>query len=69
MDTDPKPEFGINYIEYADDNIYHGMCLAVVRRSSFGKYRSEVVIKVFADEDEDYNQRCAEELLEKLREK
>lgn len=69
MDADIKPRFGINYVEYEDNNIYYGRCLAVVRRSRFGGYCSEVVIKVFSDEDESYNQRCAEELLEKLTEK
>lgn len=51
-----------------DDEFEYNGKLAVGRRSITNSGICSSVIKVFADEDEEYNQRCAEELLEKLRE-
>lgn len=69
MDNDTKPWYEIRYISRPINNIYSKQVLAVVRRTHSGQYWSASVIKVFTDKDESYNQRCAEELLEKLTEK
>lgn len=69
MDKDTKPWYSVDFVDnYSVDKHYLGKSLAVIRNTHDGQYWSEVVIKVFADKDEDYNYRCAEELLEKLRE-
>lgn len=52
-----------------DDEFEFNGKIAVGRRSISYNIISEAVIKVFADEDESYNLRCAEELLEKLTER
>lgn len=69
MSADIRPGFCLSYVDYGHNNTYHGKRLAVVRCSRSDRYYFEVVIKVFTDDDEEYNQRCAEELLEKLTEK
>lgn len=52
-----------------DDEFEYNGKLAVGRRSITNGGICNSVIKVFTDDDEEYNQRCAEELLEKLTEK
>lgn len=59
------PYYGIQKISVANYDK-----LAVVRSSHhLGVTKVQAVIKVFNDDDDEYNQRCAEELLEKLIEK
>lgn len=68
--NDCEPEYYISRIScnWDDDHPYQGRL--AIRRTSIqnGKLYSTCV-KVFTDDDEDYNRRQAEELLEKLREK
>lgn len=51
-----------------DDEFEFNGKIAVGRRSIINHVISESVVKVFADEDESYNLRCAQELLDKLNE-
>lgn len=61
---DYQPLYGIQKISFGNYDR-----LAVVRGSLYlGVTEIQAVIKVFTNDDEEYNQRCAEELLEKLRE-
>lgn len=69
-DRDHKGAYDIVRVDPSEDVAPEIWCeWAVVRRTIIGGYMHSAIIKAFTDEDDDFNRRQAEELVEKLNEK